>query len=531
MEWKHFQRPACTKGFRVKKIIRQRTAARKRRIRARLDKGNFPDDLSIPMMRGPAPRCELAGRSLGTVHGGLALARQLVRDLDLAQEIDQRLRLFKIHLPYHESDHVLNLAFSAYCGSRCLEDLELLRQDEAYLNLVGAARIPDPTTAGDFCRRFQQSDLKDLQAAIDRARLKVWACQPASFFEEACIEADGTLVATAAESKEGIEYSYKGVWGYHPLVVTLAQTNEVLRLVNRSGNRPSHEGAAEQFDECIDLCRQAGFRRILLRGDTDFSQTAHLDRWHEGGVRFLFGFDCHPTLHVLADDLPETAWKPLKRPPKHVVRTQPRTKPEPVKQRLVEQHGFKDIQLADEQVAEFRYQPAACRRAYRMIVVRKDLQIHDPAQARLFDDYRYFFYITNDEEKPAEEVVFSANDRCNQENIVAQLNSVRALHAPVNDLLSNGAYMLITSLAWNFKAWLALSLPEPATPGPRQVQRRKEKNALLKMEFRTFVNYLVRLPAQVLKTGRQLVVRLLGWNAWQPTFFRLADAFVRPQRC
>jgi hypothetical protein len=526
------QQPASTKGFRVKKIIRRRTAARNRRIRARLDKGNFPDDLSIPMMRGPGPRCELAGRSIGTVHGGLALARQLVRDLDLAQEIDQRLHLFKIHRPYHESDHVLNLAFSAYCGSRCLEDLELLRQDEAYLNLVGAARIPDPTTAGDFCRRFQQADLKDLQAAIDRARLKIWARQPASFVEEACIEADGTLVATAAESKQGIEYSYKGLWGYHPLVVTLAQTQEVLRIVNRSGNRPSHEGAAEQLDECIALCRQAGFRRILLRGDTDFSQTAHLDRWHEQrDVHFLFGFDCYPTLHVRADDLPETAWKPLKRPPKYVVRTQPRRKPEPVKGRLVEQHGFKDLQLVDEEVAEFRYQPTACRRAYRMIVVRKNLQIHDPAQGRLFDDYRYFFYLTNLEEKPAEQIVFSANDRCNQENVVAQLNSVRALHAPVNDLLSNGAYMLITSLAWNFKAWLALSLPELATPGAQQAQRRKEKSALLKMEFRTFVNSLVRLPAQILKTGRQLVVRLMGWNAWQPTFFRLADAFARPQRC
>ncbi len=95
---------------------------------------------------------------------------------------------------------------------------------------------------------------------------------------------DGTLVETAAECKQGMDLSYKGIWGYHPLVLSLANTGEVLRLVNRPGNRPSHEGAAELFDQCIALCRGAGFRRIVLRGDTDFSQTEHLDRWHEQGT-------------------------------------------------------------------------------------------------------------------------------------------------------------------------------------------------------------------------------------------------------
>lgn len=235
----NFPTHATRKGFRVNVIIRNRTASRKRRILRRLDKFSFPDDLSRPMMRGSAPRIELAERSVGTAHGGIALMRQLVVDLDLAKEIDSRLRLFKIHLPYHESDHVLNFAFNALCGATCLEDLELRRQDEAYLNLLGASRIPDPTTAGDFCRRFRESDLHALQQALDACRLKVWSRQPREFFDEARIEADGTMVETGAECKEGIDYSYKGVWGYHPLVVTLANTGEVLRLVNRSG-KPTH---------------------------------------------------------------------------------------------------------------------------------------------------------------------------------------------------------------------------------------------------------------------------------------------------
>jgi hypothetical protein len=292
----------------VKRIVRNRIEARKRRNVRRLDKDRFPEDLSRPMMRSAATRYELAGRTVATAYGGIGLVHLLVQELKLPQAINSRLHLFQVHRPYHESDHVLSLAYNALCDGQCLEDLEVRRQDEAYLDLLGAERIPDPTTAGDFCRRFRPEDLDALQAAFDDARRQIWARQPDEFFEEARIEADGTMVETGAECKQGVDINYQGIWGYHPLVLTLANTGEVLRLVNRSGARPSHEGAAGQFDQCITLCREAGFRRIVLRGDTDFSQTQHLDRWHEqGDVSFVFGQDSTASLQVLADDLPENA--------------------------------------------------------------------------------------------------------------------------------------------------------------------------------------------------------------------------------
>jgi len=323
--------------------------------------------------------------------------------------------------------------------------------------------------------------------------------------------------------------SYDGRWSYHVLAVTLANTGEVLRLVNRSGNRPSHEGAAEKLDESIALCRAAGYRSVVLRGDTDFSQTTHLDRWDDDRVTFYFGLDSTANREILADDLPEEAFKLLNRAAKYTVRTKPRKRPERVKQRIVDERGYKDIRLVEEWVGETTYQPVACRRAYRLVIVQKNLKVREKGQKQLFDDYSYLFYITNDWKSTPEEIVFSANDRCQQENVLAQLNAVRALHAPVDNLISNNAYMLITSLAWNLKAWLALSLPEPCGFGKEK--QAAQKRGLLTMEFRTFVNSLIRVPAQILRTGRRLVIRLLAWNDWQHVFLKLAARLSQPLRC
>ena len=202
----------------------------------------------------------------------------------------------KRHLPYQESDHVLNIAYNALSGGTCMEDIELRRNDEVYLDALGAQRIPDPTTAGDFCRRFEEDDVESLMDTFNKVRLKVWRQQPDAFFEEAVLEADGTLAPTTGECKDGMDVAYDGTWGYHPLLISLANTAEPLYLVNRSGNRSSHEGAAKRFDQAIALCQRAGFDQILLRGDTDFSQTRYLDGWDDQGVGFIFGIDAMKNL-------------------------------------------------------------------------------------------------------------------------------------------------------------------------------------------------------------------------------------------
>jgi hypothetical protein len=464
-------------------------------------------------------RVELADKIRGIGVGGIGLVHRLAQETGLIDAIDRRLHLLKIHKPYHESDHVLNIAYNALCDGDRLEDIELRRNDEVFLDALGTERIPDPTTAGDFCRRFDEADIRSLMQAIDDARLNVWAKQPKKFFDRATIDLDGTLVVTTGECKEGMDISYKGTWGYHPLLVSLAETGEVLRLVNRSGNRPSHEGAAEEADDAIVLCRRAGFRKIVLRGDTAFSQSERLDAWDGDGVTFYFGFKAMPNLEEIADKLPQKAWKKLLRAPRYEVQTEARRKPANVKQRIVRRREFEVLRLRSEEYAEFEYTPTACRQPYRMIVLRKNIS-HEKGERRLFDEIRYFFYITNDWAIDAEDVVFEANDRCDQENLIAQLaGGVRALSAPVDNLYSNWAYMVMAGLAWNLKSWWALWLPEEGRWGE---SHRAEKHEVLRMEFKTFLNAFIKIPCQIVRAGRQLLCRVLSYNPHLPVFFRMA---------
>lgn len=318
------------------------------------------------------------------------------------------------------------------------------------------------------------------------------------------------------------------MWGYHPLVVSLANTGEPLFLVNRSGNWPSAEGAAERFDQARTLCRDAGFQRITFRGDTDFSQTQHLDRWDGEGVRFIFGYDASGGLIRRAEALPEAAWTPLVRRPAYEVQTEPRERPPNVKAATIVARDFKNLRLEAEAVAEFSYRPTACRTPYRMVVVRKNISV-EKGEQRLFDEIRYFSYVTNDGETAAAEVVFLANDRCNQENLIDQLkHGVGATRMPVDTLVSNWAYMVMAALAWTLKAWFALRLPETGRWATRYAA---EKAAVRRMEFKTFVNAFIRVPAQVVRTSRRLVFRLLAWNPWQAVFLRGFDQLGQPLQC
>jgi hypothetical protein len=511
----------------VNATIRRRLAARKRRIERRIE--NQPGvERHQPMMTASNIHYEISDRIKAVSPGGLGAIHLMAQKLGLVQDINDNLHLLKRHQPYFESDHVLNIAYNLLAGGSRIEHLEVRRNDEVYLDALGAQRIPDPTTAGDFCRRFTEADIERLMETFNETRLRVWKEQPADFFEEAFIDADGTLAPSGGVCKQGVDIAYDGTWGYHPLIVSLANTAEPLFLVNRSGNRPSHENAEIYFDKAAVLCRRAGFKRITFRGDTAFTQTKHLDRWDRDSIRFVFGIDAMANLKELAQKLPDLKYSELERPARYTIKTVPRQARERHKEQVVRQRQFKTLKLLGEEVAEFEYRPVACEKAYRVIVLRKKL-IVEKGQMWLFEPDRYFFYITNDWTTPASEVVLLANDRCDQENLIGQLKGgVKALSMPVDNLVSNWAYMVMASLAWSLKAWSALILPE----GGRWAEKyRAEKRSLLRMEFSTYCVAMIQVPCQIVRTSRRIVYRLLAWNPWQGVFLRLVDRLHGRRLC
>jgi hypothetical protein len=480
------------------------------------------------MMTASNIHYEIADRTRAIAPGGIGAIHLMAPKLGLVHDLDENLHLLKRHMPYFESDHVLNIAYNLLAGGSRLEHLEVRRNDEVFLDALGAQRIPDPTTAGDFCRRFTEADVERLMDTVNGARLRAWKEQPEDFFEDAFIDADGTLAPSDGWCKQGVDIAYDGTWGYHPLVVSLANTAEPLYPVNRSGNRPSHEHADVYLDKAAALCRRAGFRTITYRGDTDFTQTKHLDRWDRDSIRFIFGIDAMANLKGLAERVPDLEYRELERPPRYTIKTVPRQARQRHKERIVAERQFDTLKLIGEEVAEFPYKPVACKKAYRVVVLRKKLVV-EKGQLWLFEPDRYFFYITNDRTTPASEIVFLANDRCDQENLIAQLKSgVKALAMPVDNLVSNWAYSVMASLAWSLKAWAALLLPEHSR---WEEKHRAEKRSLLRMEFSTFCVALIQVPCQVVRTARRVVFRPLSWNPWQGVFLRLVERLHGARLC
>lgn len=479
---------------------RKKAKKRQQKLHQRLAHKDFTSP-SQPLL-GPVPLCyELSDRTRVIPMGGLGAMHTLVTKLHLPELLNAQVSVLQRHLPYWESDHILSQCYNILTGGNTLQEINRLRLDEGYLEALGVERLPAPSTAGDFLRRFEAEDLVSLQEAINQARQPVWQQMPRQRRALATLDLDGTIVETEGQCKQGIDYcAYKRQWGYGPLLISLAQTGEVLYVVNRPASQPSHQGAAAWVQRALPHV-QSAFETVWLRGDSAFSLTQQFDGWDQDGVLFIFGYDAYANLIEQAEALPAEEWETLERPPNYEVKTKPRTKPENVKEEIVQQRGFEQIETVHEDVAAFPYQPTACKKAYRMIVLRKQLKISKGGE-KLRDEIVYFFYSTNDWMAPTRELMLFYDERGGQEHLIGQLkNSIPVFHAPTDTLEANGAYMIIAALAWNLKVWYGLLLDQP-----------ERQQHIQRMGFKQFLECYIHIPCQILHAGHRLIYRIVQFT-------------------
>ena len=461
-------------------------------------------------MRHPLLHLESDPRGEITHYGGLVLAQQFVRRFGVAKRLDEALALFKRHAPYHESDHVLALAYTLYADGTCLEDQAALQGSEAVRRLVGACRIPDPTTAGDFLRRFRVAqDVERLAGVTDEGQEAGWSKLPRHVRrrrkkqELALVDLDGHIKPLYGVQKEGADFSYDGRWSYQPLVVSLGGSGECLRVVNQPGSARSSDAAAKALEEVLPLVRRH-FRNALVRGDTDFDRSDVFKAVLAAKAYFAIGGRLYPNRAALVQAIAERRWEPFVA---RAEREQPsgpsregRT-PNYRRQKAVERR-FRMLRTVKQWVSEIAYQPAGLGSACRMIVRRILIEEND-GQGALFKHFRYRLVLTNlPRSYSPRQIIDLTYQRCDQENVIEQFgDGIAGWRMPVAEFMGNSAWLQITRLAWNLGKWIAqIALP-------REVVR---------WEWKRFRRHFVYIAAKVLKTGRRLVVRLAGSHRFLP---------------
>jgi hypothetical protein len=469
----------------------------------------WPDDKhSGPVFGNRQVRLKTQRRGQITPYGGLSLAHDLAMRLGIDRDINRSIHLLKLHMPYSESDHILTHVYNLYAGGRCIEDIANLQHSQAVKHLVGACRIPDPTTAGDFLRRFWQPDLHAFQRVIDRGRENAWRKLPRRRKTSGTVDMDSTIKEVYGHCKQGADFSYNGKWSYHPLLLSLAETNEPLRTINRPGNVTSADGAAQALHEVLPMVGRH-FETVTVRGDSAFYQRAILAACEQHGARFAIVMDGYQVLHDKADALDPSAWKPFSaHRAEDVIRVAAeratRRKRQRVRPRRARERGYTTLKTTRQWVAEFAYtlprQDKATDfglggRTYRVVVKRQEVDVSE-GQDYLFTEYRQRFVITNipRAEMNAAEVVSFAYGRCDQENIIEQFkNGIAAMRMPTGELLANGAFLMAGQLAWCLRSWLSLLAL------PRQT---------LRWEWKWFRQAFVYVASKITQTGRRCVVYL-----------------------
>ena len=475
-------------------------------------------EVSGRVMRLPRLHAEVDDRSEVTPYGGLLLFNDLVRRFGIAKVLDEHIHVFKIYAPYLESDHVLAQAMNLFVGGTCLEDMAQLQHSEAARRIVGACRLPDPTTAGDFLRRFcGGTALSGLRRANAEIQDRVWRTLAKKVGRRkrkrdlAIVDLDGHVKPLYGVKKEGADF-YKHTWCYQPLVATLAGSGECVGIRNQPGAVRASDGAPGILEEVLPRANEH-FRTMLVRADSDFDRKDVREVCERHGAYFAFVGREFADRPGIAAGVPETKWKPFRTRAyrqKQLAAKRPgfrkRSKKRNLRKKRARERNFKEKRLVKQWVAEVPWTPPRSDNTYRLVIRRQLIENHE-GQRHLFDEYRYRYIVTNlPSSISTAEVVDHTYERCDQENLIEQLGSgIAAWRMPVAEFDGNSAWLEIARLAWNIGKWIAqLALPAE----------------VVRWEWKRFRHAWVYLAAHVTRCSRQVQIRLSGSHRFAADLIR-----------
>lgn len=451
-------------------------------------------DVSIPNFR-----IEQSKRMDITANSGLFLIAELIKKINMMEKL-AHLNIFS-RKKIDEAVHILALIINQFTGGEAINDTKNVKGDGALCSIFGDIHIPAPHTSGDFLERFTEETTERLREIIHKMQKKYLKKLSRRLHRKIVISQDSSIYEVYGNCKENSSQGYKNIFGFHPLLLHIHNTGELLDIVFRTGSDFTSTGAAEMLEDNI-LRLKPYFDEIILLADSGFYEKAMIDVCEndETKIEFIITSELNNPIRQNLTD-PELEWKEPEKPTEEA-------NPE-VKHR--DSHTFnyrlqalkdalkkrgKALKIRSEvEVAEFDHTVAAWGRTYRFVYKRQLIKKYDLSQqVDVFentDEYFYHGYVTNINGQSIEEIIHLIDSRGHQENFIKDFkHGLGTVHIPSKHFYGNYAYFLISMLSWNLKCWLLYEI-EPE----------------LKIHWKRFRYLFVKVGAQIIKSGGYVIIR------------------------
>ncbi len=434
-----------------------------------------------------------------TANSGLFLVAELIKQMDIIEKF-AHLNIF-LRQNIGEAVHILALVINQFTGGEAISDTKYVKDDGALRAIFGDIHIPAPHTSGDFLERFTKETAEKLRKIIWKMQEKYLKKLSKRYHRRIMISLDSSLYEVYGNCKQNSSQSYKHIFGFHPLLLHIHNTGELLDIIFRSGSDFTSTGAAKMLGDNI-IRLKPYFDEIILLADAGFYEKAIIDvcENEKTKIKFIITSELNNPIRQNLSS-PDLKWGEPKK------QTEEAT-PE-VKHRDSHTFNYRLQALKDAlkkqgkalktrgplEVAEFKHTVAAWKKKFRFVYKRQLIMRQDlSTQSDLFEateEYFYHGYVTNIYDKSIEQIIALIDSRGHQENFIKDFKrGLGTVHIPTKHFYGNYAYFLISMLSWNLKCWL-LYVIEPE----------------LQIHWKRFRYLFVKVGAQIIKSGRYVIIR------------------------